>query len=110
MNVVILSGRVGQPLTRKGNVGEFTLATTEREKNEKGKYVNVPEWHTIKVFGEQNCNAAEEYFTKGACLNIQGRIKTERWTKDGQAHSMTKIYMHSWEFAPSTGRKGEEKA
>ena len=49
MNVVILSGRVGQPFTRKGNVGEFTLATTEREKDENGNYVNPPSIILLKV-------------------------------------------------------------
>lgn len=108
MNIVMLSGRVGRPFKRNGNVGEFSLATKEAEKDERGQWIEVTEWHTVKVLGAAVCDAAEKFFVKGACLNVQGRLKTEQWTDaDGCNHTWTKIYMQTWEFCPFTNRNQE---
>jgi len=43
-----------------------------------------------------------KHFTKGNPIFIQGRLKQERWEKDGTTHSRIRIMVESFEFI---GRK-----
>jgi len=43
-----------------------------------------------------------KHFTKGNPIFIQGRLKQERWEKDGEQHSRIRIMVENFEFI---GRK-----
>ena len=90
INKVILVGNVGKtPEVRQvgeNKVASFTLATTEKFKDRE-----ETEWHNIVVWGKQ-AEVVEKYVDKGTQLYVEGRIKTEKYTKDGQDKFIVKIY------------------
>lgn len=83
MNKVILSGKIGKDVQfREGkvNVAGFSFATTEYVKNG-DNFVEETEWHTIKVFGKLADKV--KAYGKGDYLEIEGKIKTNKYKKDG---------------------------
>lgn len=93
INKVILVGNVGKtPEVRQvgeNKVASFTLATTEKFKDRE-----ETEWHNIVVWGKQ-AEVVEKYVDKGTQLYVEGRIKTEKYTKDGQDRFIVKIYANT---------------
>ena len=94
VNKVILIGHVGQDPNVRGvqggtKVANFTLATTEKYKDKEDT-----EWHNVAVWGSL-AEVVEKYVQKGTQLYIEGRIKTEKYTKDGQDKFVTRIIASS---------------
>ena len=95
VNKVFLIGNVGQdPQIRQvgdQKVASFNLATTEKFKGRDGNMVESTEWHNISVWGKL-AEVVEKFVSKGTQLYVEGRIKTEKYTKDGQDKFIVKIY------------------
>lgn len=93
INKVILIGNVGKtPEVRTvgdTKVANFTLATTEKFKDKE-----ETEWHNIAIWGKL-AEVVEKYVDKGTQLYVEGRIKTEKYTKDGQERFVTRIIASS---------------
>lgn len=110
LNKIQLIGNVGQePQVRTAGdqkVASFTLATTEKRKDKSGNPIQETEWHNIVIWGKL-AEVAEKYVTKGTMLYIEGKIKTEKYTKDGQDRFMTRIVASSFQML---GGKREESA
>lgn len=70
-------------------VANFTLATTEKFKDKE-----ETEWHNIAIWGKL-AEVVEKYVDKGTQLYVEGRIKTEKYTKDGQERFITRIIASS---------------
>lgn len=90
INKVILVGNVGQDPNVRAvqggtKVANLTLATTEKFKDKE-----ETEWHNVTVWNNQ-AEVVEKYVQKGTQLYVEGRIKTEKYTKDGQERSIVKI-------------------
>ena len=56
----------------------FSLATTDREKDPKGNWVDRTEWHNLVAYG-RTAEIVRDYVTKGSQLFIQGKIQTKSW-------------------------------
>ena len=93
INKVILIGFVGKtPEVRTvgdTKVANITLATTEKFKDKE-----ETEWHNIAIWGKL-AEVVEKYVDKGTQLYVEGRIKTEKYTKDGQERFVTRIIASS---------------
>lgn len=90
MNKVILSGRLGHdPEMRYSEssmaIANFNIATTEFAKGEK-----KTEWHRIVCFGKTAENVAQ-YVGKGSLVEIDGRLQTRKWEKDGENRYTTEV-------------------
>lgn len=101
VNKCILIGNVGQdPQVRTvgdQKVATFTLATTEKRKDKSGNPIQETEWHNITIWGKL-AEVAEKYVTKGTPLYVEGKIKTEKYTKDGQDRFITRIIASSFQM------------
>lgn len=78
-NLAILIGTLGKDVELKhGASGKafasFSLATTEKYKDDKGVLQEVTEWHNIVVFGAQAENCAK-YIGKGHTVSVEGKIQ-----------------------------------
>lgn len=78
-NLVILIGTLGKdPELKHGPSGKplcsFTLATTDKWKDDKGNLQEQTEWHNIVVFGAQAENCAK-YIGKGHKVSVEGKIQ-----------------------------------
>jgi len=87
MNKVQLIGNLTGPpeikVTQTGTkLAKLSLATNYGYKGKDGNYVEDPEFHNITIFGKL-AEIAEKYCSKGQKIYIEGRLKTDKWEKDG---------------------------
>lgn len=107
MNKVTIMGRLGQDpelrYTPNGQaVCNFSVATTERWKDDQGKPQERTEWHRIVVWGKSGENCAK-FLRKGGRALIEGSLQTRSWEKDGVTHYMTEIKSSHVEFIDFAG-------
>lgn len=79
----------------------FGLATNHRARRD-GKVVEVPDFHSIVVYGKQAEDCAK-YLRKGGLAHIEGRIQTRTFEKDGVKHNRTEIIADRVQFGPRPG-------
>ena len=99
LNRVFLIGRLGRdPELRYSPSGQpvasFSLATDESYKNKDGEKVEVTEWHNVTVWGKP-AEFAGNFLSKGRLVYVEGKLKTEKYTKDGVEKYATKVIAHT---------------
>jgi len=70
-------------------VSDITLAVNDRFKRN-DQWVEEPVFVDITLWG-RTAEVANEYLSKGSPVLIEGRLKLDRWEKDGQKHSKLKV-------------------
>lgn len=106
MNKVILIGNIATEIdlryTPNGNaVAGFNLAVNEYN----GDTTFIP----IETWKKQAENVAN-YCGKGSKVAIEGSVKIDKWEKDGQKRSFTKINAFNIQFLDSKNSKGGQKS
>jgi single-strand DNA-binding protein len=95
-NKVQLIGHVGQEPEIKTfdggkKVVNFTLATNEVYKNEKGEKVEQTEWHRVSAWGKV-ADIIEKYVTKGKEIAIEGKLTHRSYDdKNGEKRFITEV-------------------
>jgi single-strand DNA-binding protein len=108
INKVILLGNLGKDpemrATASGmQVARFSLATSERRKDQSGQQVEHTEWHNIVAFGK-TAELCQRYLKKGRQVFIEGRIRTNKWQdKEGKDRYTTEIICDNMQFVGSRG-------
>ena len=113
VNKVVLIGRTGQlPEVKQVNgttVAKFSLATSENWKDKDGNKKEATEWHNIVIWGKL-CDVVQKYVKKGDLLYVEGKIKAEKWEKDGVTRYTTNIVVDQLTMLGSKSEaKPEEK-
>lgn len=96
LNKVMLIGRLGaDPEVRHMQSGDqittIRLATTRRWKDRaSGERKEETEWHRVTFFGGA-ATVAGNFLKKGSRCHVEGRIKTDKFQKDGVDHYSTGI-------------------
>jgi single-strand DNA-binding protein len=100
VNKVILLGNVGKdPEIRSTGggtmVANFTLATTDRQKDAQGNWQDRTEWHNLVAF-QRTAEIVRDYVKKGHKLYIEGKIQTRSWDdkESGQKRYRTEILVN----------------
>jgi single-strand DNA-binding protein len=89
VNKVILLGNVGKEpeikvLPSGQPVANFSIATSDRYKDQQGNFQDRTEWHNITAYGKL-AEIVRDYVKKGNKLYIEGRLTTRSWDdKDTQ--------------------------
>jgi len=83
LNKVILIGNLGvDPETRFTQSGvqvtTFSLATTERWKDQNGQQQTATEWHRVVVW-RRLAEICSQYLHKGSKVYIEGKLQTRKW-------------------------------
>jgi single-strand DNA-binding protein len=83
VNKVILLGNVGKdPEIRSTGggtmVANFTLATSDRQKDAQGNWQERTEWHNMVAF-TRLAEIVRDYVKKGSKLYVEGKIQTRSW-------------------------------
>lgn len=86
-------------------VCNISIAITERYKDKDGEPKEVTEWVNVVFFGKL-AEIAGQYLTKGSQVYVEGKLKTEKYEKDGQTRYTTKIVAEKMQML---GGKGESK-
>ncbi|HZQ42651.1 MAG TPA: single-stranded DNA-binding protein [Acidobacteriaceae bacterium] len=109
VNKVILLGNVGKdPEIRATGggmqVAKFTLATTEKIKDQTGNWNDKTEWHNLVAFG-RTAEIVRDYVKKGSQLYIEGKISTSSWDdkESGQKKYRTEILINDLQLLGGRG-------
>jgi single-strand DNA-binding protein len=70
-------------------VSDIGLAVNDRIKRG-DQWVEEPVFVDITLWG-RTAEIANEYLSKGSPVLVEGRLKLDRWEKDGQKHSKLKV-------------------
>jgi single-strand DNA-binding protein len=70
-------------------VSDVGLAVNDRFKRN-DQWVEEPVFVDVTLWG-RTAEVANEYLSKGSPVMIEGRLKLDRWEKDGQKHSKLKV-------------------
>ena len=102
VNKAILIGRLGRkPEQRTSQSGTtittFSIATSERRKDQSGQWNEHTELHNIVCFG-RTAETAATYLDKGRQVYVEGRIQTRNYEKDGQTHYRTEVVANVLQF------------
>jgi single-strand DNA-binding protein len=81
-------------------VCNFSIAISERYKDKSGESKEVTEWVNVAFFGKL-AEIAGEYLKKGSKVYIEGKMKTEKYSKDGVDRYTTKIIGEKMEMLSS---------
>ncbi len=98
-NTVQLVGNVGQDpeirnLEGGKKVANFSIATSDSYKNEKGEKVDQTEWHRIVAWGN-SAEIIEKYVVKGNQIGIVGKLTHRTYDdKDGIKRSITEVLVN----------------
>lgn len=95
MNTVTLIGRLGQdPETQEAGgstVTKFSIATSQRWKDKDGNQQERTEWHNCEAWGKVGSEVIQKYVQKGHQLALSGEIRYDKYEKDGEKRTATKI-------------------
>ena len=83
-------------------VTNFSYAITEKYKDKTGQQQEVTEWINVATFGRL-AEIAGEYLKKGTKVYVEGKMKTEKYSKDGVDRYTTKIIGEKMEMLSSKG-------
>ncbi len=83
VNKVILLGNVGKDPEIKATpsgmaIATFSLATSERTKDQAGNWTEKTEWHNLVAF-QRTAEIVRDYVKKGNKIYVEGRIQTRSW-------------------------------
>jgi single-strand DNA-binding protein len=100
VNKVILLGNVGKDPEIRSTPGgtmvaNFTLATSDRQKDAQGNWQDRTEWHNLVAF-QRTAEIVRDYVKKGSKLYIEGKIQTRSWDdkESGQKRYRTEIIVN----------------
>ncbi|HEU5350913.1 MAG TPA: single-stranded DNA-binding protein [Terracidiphilus sp.] len=100
VNKVILLGNVGKDPEIRSTPGgtmvaSFSLATSDRTKDQQGNWQDRTEWHNLVAF-QRTAEIIRDYVKKGSKLYIEGRIQTRSWDdkESGQKKYRTEIIVN----------------
>lgn len=99
MNKVILIGNIATEIdlryTPNGNaVASFNLAINDR--NGEATFIPIETW-------KKQAENVSQYCGKGSKIAVEGSIKIDKWEKDGQKRTATKVNAFSIQFLESKG-------
>ena len=101
VNKVILVGSLGKDPENNGKVVKFSLATSEKWKDEE-----KTEWHNVVAFGKIG-EICGQYLKKGSLVYIEGKLSTNKWQdKEGNTRYTTEIIANQMQML---GGKTEAK-
>lgn len=121
LNKVLLIGRLTRdPEVRTfasgGKVARFGFAVNRRRKNpQTGQWEDEPVYLEIEAFNRGEfgrlADQAEQFFTKGRQLYIEGHLRLDQWTSnDGQKRQRLVVVMDSFQFLDSRPDNGSTSA
>ena len=85
-------------------VANISIAITERYKDKQGEQKEVTEWVNIVFFGKL-AEVVKEYVTQGQQIYVEGKLKTEKYEKDGVTKYSTKVIAETMKMLGSKGDK-----
>lgn len=87
---------------------EFSIAVNDRLRNQQtGDYEDRPSYFDCTVFGKRGQSLAR-FLSKGMKVSLQGKLRQDRWQKDGKNCSKVYVVCDEIEFM-SQSQKPKQK-
>ncbi|MCX8073078.1 MAG: single-stranded DNA-binding protein [Candidatus Binatia bacterium] len=115
VNKVILVGNLGRDpevrFTPNGQaVARFSVATTEKWRDQQGQLQERTEWHNVVVWGKQ-AEACGQYLAKGRQVYVEGRLQTRSYDdKDGIKRQVVEVIAQTVRFLGGGGARPQAEA
>jgi len=96
INKVILIGNLGADpdvryMANGDPVARVRIATTEVWKDRNtGEKQERTEWHRVVFFGK-TADVVKQYLRKGSQIYVEGKLRTNKWQKEGVDHYTTEV-------------------
>ena len=106
LNKVLIIGNLGKdPEVRYTSGGtqvcNFSVATTERWRDQGGQLQESTEWHRITAWGKL-AEICGQYLRKGSKVYIEGKLQTRKWQdQSGQDRYTTEIVVREMKMLDS---------
>ena len=112
LNKVQLIGNLGNDpeirLTPKEKkVATFQMALNRTYKDPEGRTIEDTEWVNVEAW-EPLANIIESYLHKGSKVYIEGRLKTEKYKKNGETKYFTKVVVRDMLMLGSSRNGGAD--
>jgi single-strand DNA-binding protein len=109
-NLVVLAGNLTRDVDLRHiasgtAVADVTVAVNEKRKTANGEWVEDVSFVDVTLWG-RTAEIASEYLGKGSNVLIEGRLKLDRWEKDGQKHSKLRVVCERMVMLGSRGDRG----
>ncbi len=107
-NKIIIVGYLGRDpelrYTPSGlGVCDFTVATTEKRKDQAGEFADITTWFKVSVWGKQ-AEVANQYLAKGRQVYLEGRLRQEEYTdREGNRRTSLKVDATDMKFIGTRG-------
>jgi single-strand DNA-binding protein len=102
-NKIIIVGYLGRDpeirYTPQGQaVTNFSMASTERRKDQSGEMQDITTWFKVTFFGRQ-AEVANQYLSKGKQVYVEGRLRQSEWTdREGTKRTTLEVYGSDLQF------------
>lgn len=112
-NTVILLGRLGRDAETKFTSGgtavsNFSIATTRRWKEKNSdEWKEETDWTNCVLWRSENLS---QYLTKGTRLEVEGRLQTRSYEKDGVKKYVTEVIVEDVILLGAPGEKSASGA
>ena len=83
-------------------VTNFSIAISEKYKDKSGEQKEVTEWVNVVFFGKL-AEICGEWVKKGQSVYVEGKLKTEKYSKDGIDRYTTKVVGEKMQMLGSRG-------
>jgi single-strand DNA-binding protein len=111
MNNVTLIGRLTRDSELKYSSGGAAIASLSIAVNSKKKqgdrWVDEVDYFDCTLFGKQ-AESLNQYLNKGKQIGITGRLKQNRWEKDGQNYSKVVVIVNQIDLLGGTERQSPQ--
>jgi len=110
LNRVTLLGIVTSPVKLGHSVKGFqyltlSMATNEKRKKHDGTYLEITEWHKLKLWGDR-AETLAKYVKKGDALFVEGRIEARKYTnKEGLTVNTHEILVETFRLIGKTEKR-----
>lgn len=105
LNQCSFIGRLGKEVELRpigdSSVANFTIACGWKSKDKEGV-----EWINVSAFGKL-ADICAQYLVKGSQVYVQGKMKTDKYTKDGVERYSTKIVADNVQFLSKATAQNE---
>lgn len=71
-------------------VAEIGIAVNDKRKGQNGEWIDEVTFVDVTFWG-RTAEVAGEYLGKGSPVFVEGRLKLDRWEKDGQKHYKLRV-------------------
>ena len=90
------------------SIANFTLATSERQKDQAGNWVDKTEWHSLVAF-QRTAEIVRDYCKKGSQIFVEGRLQTSSWDDKASGQKKYKTEIIVSELSLLDGKGGGEQ-